>query len=84
VVRNTQCSSLSQLWQLLLLRRYIGGGLGVEPAGLPFWVIVITMYIYMEWNLAKFGALFGYVETYRLAAISGGALPDLAGPFFYF
>jgi hypothetical protein len=39
-----------------ILRRWIGGGPGVEPAGLPFWVICynnIYIYIYI-WNLCNF------------------------------
>jgi hypothetical protein len=62
---------------MLLLRCCIGGGSGVELTGLPFWFIVITMYLYVEWNLVKFGALFGYVGTYSLAARFGG-------PIFFF
>jgi hypothetical protein len=44
--RTTQCSPLAQWWRMLLLRRCIGRGPGVEPASLPFWVIFIT-YTYM-------------------------------------
>jgi hypothetical protein len=79
---TTQCSLLAQRWQMLLLRHCIGGGPGVEPAGLPFWVIVITIHI-CGMELLQLWSVFRFVKVYRLAARSGGAPPDLAGPFFF-
>jgi hypothetical protein len=45
---TNQQSPLAQWWWMLLLRHWIGGSPGVEPVGLPIWVIVITyIYIYI-------------------------------------
>jgi hypothetical protein len=72
--QTTQHSLLSQRWKMLLIRHCIEGGPEVEPIGLPFWVIAIKMYVFVEWNLDKFVVMFGYVRTYHLAARSSGPI----------
>jgi hypothetical protein len=63
---------LAQRWWLLLLKRCMGGGLGVEPMGLPFWVIVITIYNMWNGTSTSLEHLFIFFGTYCLATKFGG------------